>query len=134
MSPGALRVLFVCRENACRSQIAEALARRLGHGRVVAWSAGSQPRGRVDETATQVMAEQGIDLASQRSKGLGQLPPGEWDLVVSLGCGDACPQTPARQRVEWAIPDPAGQPLEVYRQVRDQIEQQVRALISHHGV
>jgi protein-tyrosine-phosphatase len=128
MTRGPLRVLFVCRENACRSQMAEAWARSLCNGQVEAFSAGSQPRGRVDETATQVMAERGIDLALQRSKGLDQLPPGGWDLVVSMGCGDACPQVPARRRAEWAIPDPAGQPLEVYRQVRDQIEQHVRSL------
>ena len=122
--------MFVCVENACRSQIAEAFARHYGGPRVLAASAGSRPRGSVDTTTIAVMAEQGIDLRSQRSKGLEDLPSHAWDAVVTMGCGDACPSLPAKQRLDWQIPNPAGQSLEGYRQIRDLIEQRVQALLD----
>jgi len=134
MSDEPLRVLFVCRENACRSQMAEGLARHLGRGRVHAASAGSRARGRVDETAIRVMAQRGIDLAAQRSKGLDQVPAEGWDVVVGMGCGDACPRVPGAERLEWAIDDPAGQPVETYREVRDAIERHVRALLAARSI
>ena len=105
-----LNVLFVCVENACRSQIAEAFARTLGQGRVRAFSAGSKPRGRVDQTAIDVMREVGIAMDAHASKGLDQLPPVTWDAIVTMGCGDACPSLPAKQRIDWQIPDPARAP------------------------
>ncbi len=125
-----LNILFVCAENACRSQIAEAFARTLGQGRVRAFSAGSKPRGRMDQTAIDVMREVGIAMDAHASKGLDQLPPVTWDAIVTMGCGDACPSLPATQRIDWQIPDPARQPVEFYRQVRRQIEERVRALLS----
>lgn len=125
-----IRILFVCVENACRSQIAEAFARRDGGGWVEAFSAGSRPRGQVDPTAVAVMQEQGLDLRQQTSKGLSDLPRITWDVVVGMGCGDECAVVPAKRHVSWAIPDPARQPVEVYRQVRDVIEEGVKRLLE----
>lgn len=124
------RILFVCRENACRSQMAEGFARELGGGRVEAYSGGSQPRGSVNETAVKVMAERGIDLRTHRLKGLDELPTAEFDCVVTMGCGDDCPWVPTKLLIAWEIPDPSGKPIEVFRQVRDTIEQGVRELLQ----
>lgn len=125
-----LRVLFVCVENACRSQIAEAFARQYGRDRIIAYSAGSRPRGQVDAQATAVMKERGLDLSRQASKGLSDLPQVTWDAIVTMGCGEACPTLPATRRLDWQIPDPARQPLEVYRQVRDTIGASVKQLVE----
>jgi len=128
------RILFVCVENACRSQIAEAFARHYGKGRVAAFSAGSRPRGQVDAGAVAVMRERGLDLSRQNSKGLTELPSVTWDAVVTMGCGDACPNVPAKHRLDWQVPDPARQPPEVYRQVRDVIDGAVKMLLEGLGV
>lgn len=125
--PVKRRLLFVCVENSCRSQIAEGFARALGAD---AFSAGSKPSGKVNETAVALMREKGINLASHRSKSLQELPPEEWDCVVTMGCGDACPTVPAKRRVNWAIPDPKGLPLDEFRRVRDLIEAKVRAIVG----
>ncbi len=123
-------IVFVCVENSCRSQMAEAWARHLGRGRVRAWSAGSRPSGEVNPLARQVMRERGIDLTEAVSKGFEALPEVTWDVVVTMGCGDQCPWLPARARVQWDIPDPKGQPIEVFRRVRDEIERRVRELLE----
>jgi protein-tyrosine-phosphatase len=123
------RVVFVCVANSCRSQMAEAFARALGQGRWEVWSAGSHPSGRVHPLAVQVMAERGFDLSSHRSKGLAELPPQQWDCVVTMGCGDACPTLAARRRIDWDIPDPVGRPIEEARSIRDRIEALVRRLL-----
>jgi len=125
-----IRILFVCVENTCRSQIAEAFAHRDGGGRIQAASAGSRPRGQIDPTAIAVMQEKGLDLRQQTSKGLSDLPRITWDVVVGMGCGDDCAVVPAKRRVSWAIPDPARQPIEVYRQARDVIEESVKRLLE----
>lgn len=125
-----MKLLFVCRENACRSQIAEAFARYYGKEQVETWSAGSTPRGTVDEGAVSVMHEKGIDLTAHTSKGLEALPQIEWDVVVTMGCGDACPAIRTKHRFDWDIPDPKGAPLEFYRQVRDGIEDSIKALLT----
>ena len=126
-----VRIVFVCKENACRSQIAEAFARRYGQGRVEAFSAGSSPRGQVDAMAIAVMKERGFDLTTHASKGVADLPAGVWDVVVGMGCGDdACAVIPAKKRVQWQIPDPARQPIEHYRLVRDAIDQAVQTLLE----
>lgn len=130
MSQQKIRILFVCRENACRSQLAEAFARKYGGEWVEAASAGSTPRGSIDARAKEVMDEWGISLQSQRSKGLGEVGEGPWDTVVGMGCGDACAHVPATHHAEWSIPDPTGMDLAGYRAVRDQIEQQVKALLQ----
>ena len=125
-----MKLLFVCGENACRSQMAEAFARHHGGGRVEAYSAGSKPRGSVDETATVVMREKGVPLSGHTSKGLSVLPSVEWDALITMGCGDACPTLPAKRRIDWNIPDPARQPIEFYRRVRDTIDAAVTQLLQ----
>ncbi|MBI3320186.1 MAG: arsenate reductase ArsC, partial [Candidatus Omnitrophica bacterium] len=122
---GKPTVLFVCVENACRSQMAEAFARRAAGDRLDVSSAGSRPRGQVDPTAISIMRERGLDLSRHSSKGFSELPSITWDVLVTMGCGDACPHIPARTRLDWQIPDPARQPLETYRNVRDLIQEQV---------
>ena len=123
--------LFVCVENSCRSQMAEGFARALGAGRVAAFSAGSRPSGRVHPSAVKFMMERGIDLTAQASKSLEDLPEGTtWDLLVTMGCGDACPHLPAKRRLDWDLPDPKRMGDEGFRQVRDRVEDLVRGLLA----
>ncbi len=124
------KVLFVCVENACRSQIAEGFAKKRGAGVLEAWSAGSRPSGKINETAVGLMLERGIDLTRQRSKGLASLPAMKWDYVVTMGCGDACADLEAGVRLEWDLPNPRDLPLEEFRKVRDEIEARVIRLIQ----
>jgi arsenate reductase len=125
------RLLFVCIENSCRSQMAEGFAAALGRGRVAALSAGSKPSGHVDPRAVRFMAERGIDLSRHRSKGLTDLPSGvTWDWIVTMGCGDACPWLPARHRLDWDLPDPKTLDDAGFRAVRDQMERRVQSLIK----
>jgi protein-tyrosine-phosphatase len=124
------RVLFVCVENSNRSQMAEAFARIDGAGRVEAYSAGSRPSGRVNPRAVEAMRELGYDLSRHASKSLEELPPVEFDAVVSMGCGDACPFVPARRRIEWSIPDPRDMAPAELRSVRDRIRASVAALLD----
>src|SRR5262245_10972612 len=98
------RVLFVCVENSCRSQIAEACTRLHGGGRVEAHSAGSRPSGRVNPKAVESMRELGYDLERHASKSLAEIPDGEYDVAVTMGCGDECPLVRARRREDWGIP------------------------------
>lgn len=123
------RVLFVCVENSNRSQMAEAFARMHGGGAVEALSAGSRPSGRINPKAVRFMAERGYDLAAHGSKSLDNVA-GDFDAVVTMGCGDACPLILARQRIDWALPDPRDMDDEAYRAVRDDIEARVRALLA----
>jgi protein-tyrosine-phosphatase len=125
-----LRLLFVCVENSCRSQMAEGYARALGGDGVEAWSAGSRPSGKVNETAVAMMREDGVDIAGHASKGLGGLPTVLWDAIVTMGCGDACPAVPAKRRIDWALPDPKHLSPDGFRKVRDDIKGLVRALLA----
>ena len=130
MSPRP-RLLFVCVENSCRSQMAEGFAAAFGQGRVEAVSAGSRPSGHLDPRAVRFMAEKSIELRGHRSKGLEELPPGgTWDWIVTMGCGDACPLLPARHRSDWDLPDPKPLDDDGFRAVRDEIERRVRALLA----
>lgn len=129
-----LRLLFVCVENSNRSQMAEAFARALGGPRVEALSAGSRPSGRVNPTAVASMAEVGIDLTAQRSKGLAELPPGPYDAVVTMGCGDACPAVPAALREDWPLPDPRGLTGADFARVRDEVRRRVAGLLARLGL
>ena len=122
------RVLFVCVENANRSQMAEAFARIHGSDAVEARSAGSKPSGVINPKAVRFMAERGYDLAAHGSKSLDEAT-GEFDAVVTMGCGDDCPWVPARIREDWALPDPKHMDDDGYRAVRDEIERRVRALL-----
>lgn len=124
-------LLFVCVENSARSQMAEGFARALGGSGVAAYSAGSRPSGSVHPSAIRFMAEKGIDLGAQRSKGLDDLPPGiTWDWIVTMGCGDACPHLPARHRLDWDLKDPKPLDDDGYRGVRDEIERRVGDLLA----
>ena len=124
------RVLFVCVENANRSQMAEAFARRLGAGRVEAFSAGSRPSGKVNPRAVEFMKELGYDLTKHDSKSLDEFNGQEIDVAVTMGCGDACPMVRAKRREEWNIPDPKESPPEEFRTVRDLIEKKVKELLA----
>lgn len=124
MSETRPKLLFVCVENSCRSQMAEGFARALGAD---AWSAGSRPSGRVNPRAITFMKEKGIDLEVHASKSLEEIPQGTWDGVVTMGCGDACPHVPAKHRLDWDLPDPKHLSDEGFRAVRDRIE----ALVAH---
>ena len=113
------RLLFVCIENACRSQMAEAIARSLLGQRADIHSAGSHPAERVNPLAIAALKEIGLTVANERPKGFDALPSGSFDYVVSMGCGDACPQIPAAQRIEWSIPDPKNHRVRPVRRSRD---------------
>src|SRR5262245_53906889 len=117
----SLKVLFVCVENSCRSQIAEGFARRLAGDNCLVASAGSQPSGQVHPRALSFMKEAGIDISSQRSKGLEEIAGTTWDAVVTMGCGDACPHVPARRRIDWDLPDPKSLSDEEFRRIHDDI-------------
>ena len=123
------RVLFVCVENSCRSQIAEGLARKFGSDVLEPWSAGSKPSGNVNPTAIALMKEKGIDLGIHESKGLSDLPTGSWDYVITMGCGDACPFVPSRAKADWGIPDPKNMPRNEFIKIIDQIETKVLQLV-----
>ena len=110
--------------------MAEAIAKSLAGNQWDVWSAGSSPSGRVHPVAIEMMKELGLDLSGHRSKGLAELLPREWDYVVTMGCGDACPTVPARHRVDWDIPDPVGLPLEEVRRIRDDVIRRVADLLS----
>ena len=129
-----IRILFVCIENSCRSQMAEGFARAIGGERVTAFSAGSRPSGQVDRRAIAFMREAEIDISEQRSKGLDDLPPLQWDYIVTMGCGDACPTLPARHRADWDLPDPKHLDDEGFRGVRDGIEREVRTILRAEGI
>ncbi|QDU20128.1 arsenate reductase ArsC [Urbifossiella limnaea] len=128
------RVLFVCVENANRSQMAEAFARMLGGPAVEAYSSGSRPSGVVNPKAIAAMAELGYDLTKHGSKSLTELPDVPFDFVATMGCGDACPLVRAAVRADWQIPDPKHMPPEEFRAVRDLIRGKVREALESIGV
>jgi arsenate reductase (thioredoxin) len=123
------RILFVCVENSNRSQMAEAFARTHGGMDVIAMSAGSRPSGTINPRAIQFMRERQIDLSAQHSKSLDDVGSDPFDVVVTMGCGDACPWIASTRRLDWALPDPKHLPDEEFRRVRDEIERRVRALL-----
>jgi arsenate reductase (thioredoxin) len=123
------RVLFVCVENSNRSQMAEAFARMLGGEAVEAISAGSRPSGRINPKAIRFMDELGYDLSAHASKSLDEVG-GEFDAVITMGCGDSCPWVAAKRREDWALPDPRDMDDDGYRAVRDRIGARVRELLA----
>ncbi len=121
-------VLFVCVQNAGRSQMAEALFRLAAEGRHEARSAGSSPAEHVHPEVVSAMEELGVDLSARVPHRL-ERADAEWaDVVVTMGCGDACPYIPGKRYVDWELPDPAGKPLAEVRSIRDEIEDRVREL------
>ena len=127
------RVLFVCVENANRSQMAEAFARMLAGPSVEAFSAGSRPSGQVNPKAVASMRELGYDLSAHGSNSLDDLPDVEFDFVATMGCGDACPMVKATQRADWSIPDPKHLAPDDFRGVRDLIRDKVRTALLALG-
>lgn len=124
------RVLFVCVENACRSQMAAGFARMLGGSRIDAHSAGSAPAAAVNPRAIAVMAERGCDIAGGVPQSLDAYRGQAFDVLVTMGCGDACPWLPAHRREDWALPDPKHLDDAGFRAVRDDIERRVRILLD----
>ena len=124
------RMLFVCVENANRSQMAEAFARILGGESIEAYSAGSKPSGKVNPKAIEAMRELGYDLSVHGSKSLDELPDVSFDFVATMGCGDACPMVRARHRADWSIPDPKDLLADEFRVVRDLIRDKVQAALD----
>ncbi|MGX1615306.1 arsenate reductase ArsC [Micromonospora chalcea] len=126
-------VLFVCVHNAGRSQMAAAWLRHLAGDAVDVRSAGSEPADRINPVAVEAMREVGIDLTGQTPARLTWDAAQASDVIVTMGCGDACPVFPGRRYEDWKLTDPAGQPLDVVRGVRDKIRAQVEALLAGLG-
>ncbi|MCJ7662992.1 MAG: NAD(P)H-dependent oxidoreductase [Desulfobacterales bacterium] len=126
------RALFLCRENAGRSQMAEAFLQYYGGDRFEAQSAGDQPASEINPLAIEAMAEQGIDLAFRRPRGMDQIEGKgrPFDLIVQMGCEQGCPVTPGNRVENWELEDPAGKPLKFMRLIRDEMERRVKALIA----
>jgi protein-tyrosine-phosphatase len=123
-------VLFVCVHNAGRSQMAAALLDHHAKGKVVVRSAGSDPADRLNPAVVAVMAEWGIDLSRELPKLLTDQAVRAADVVVTMGCGDACPVYPGKRYEDWELPDPAGKPVEQVRPIRDQIDARVQQLLT----
>lgn len=122
--------LFVCLHNAGRSQMSQALFERAAAGRHTALSAGSTPAERVHPEVLEVMRELGIDLSDRKPQLLTAELARKADVIVTMGCGDACPYIPGKQYIDWELPDPKGSPLEEVRALRDDIQRRVTALIT----
>lgn len=129
----APEVLFVCVHNAGRSQMAAALLDYHAQGRVHVRSAGSAPTSEINPAVRAAMAELGLDLSKELPKRLTDEAVRAADVVITMGCGDACPIYPGKRYLDWSLPDPAGQPLNVVRGIRDQIDAYVRDLLGEIG-
>jgi arsenate reductase (thioredoxin) len=126
------KVLFVCVENSNRSQMSQAFAKIHGGDRIEAYSAGSKPSGKINPKAVAAMKELGYDLSTHTSKSLQEVEPyTPFDAVVTMGCGDACPWMPAKQFIDWTIPDPHDMNEEDFRKVRDGIGEKVKELVNN---
>jgi protein-tyrosine-phosphatase len=123
-------VLFVCVHNAGRSQMAAALLHHHAAGRVTVRSAGSAPADEVNPAVVAVMAEVGINVAREFPKRLTTDAVEAADVVITMGCGDACPVFPGKRYLDWQLDDPAGLPLEAVRPIRDEIDRRVRTLLA----
>jgi arsenate reductase len=125
-------ILFVCLHNAGRSQMSQALFEHSAQGRHVALSAGSvaDPDGRVHPEVVEVMAELGLDLSDRRPARLTRELAEQADIVVTMGCGDACPYLPGKRYIDWELPDPKGRPIDEVRATRDEIARRVQALVD----
>lgn len=123
-------VVFLCVHNAGRSQMAAGWLRHLAGDRVEVFSGGSEPASAINRVAVEAMAEVGIDIGAESAKEWSDDTIRAADVVVTMGCGDACPVYPGKRYEDWELTDPAGQPIEVVREVRDEIEQRVRNLMA----
>jgi protein-tyrosine-phosphatase len=127
-------VLFVCVHNAGRSQMGAAFLTHLGGGRVEVRSAGSAPADVVNPAVVKAMAEVGIDISAETPKVLTTEAVRTSDVVITMGCGDACPVFPGKRYLDWQLEDPAGQGVDAVRPIRDEIEQRVRRLLAELGI
>ncbi len=132
--PGKPGVLFVCVHNAGRSQMAAGFLRHLAGDAVEVRSAGSLPGDRVNPAAVAAMAEVGIDISGQQPKVLTPEAVEASDVVITMGCGDACPVFPGTRYLDWELEDPAGKGVESVRPIRDDIERRIRGLLAELGV
>ena len=123
-------VLFLCVHNAGRSQMAAGWLRHLSQGSIGVFTGGSDPAGVVNDMAVAAMGEVGIDIAGEQPKPWTDGEVRRADVIVSMGCGDACPVYPGKRYLDWDLTDPAGQSIDVVREVRDDIEQRVRGLMA----
>jgi arsenate reductase (thioredoxin) len=126
-------VLFVCVHNAGRSQMAAALLKHHADGRVLVRSAGSQPAGEINPVVVEALGELGLDTGGELPKPLEDAVVRASDVVITMGCGDACPIYPGKRYEDWELDDPAGQPLPVVRRIRDEIDARVRRLLEELG-
>ena len=133
MSKEKKKILFVCVENARRSQMAEGFAKAFGQGKLEVYSAGSRPSLEIDPLVIEVMKEKRIDLTAKRPKGLNDLPPIEMDYLITMGCEEVCPAVLAKKIIEWKIPDPKGKSIDFFREVRDIIEGKLKSLLEEIG-
>jgi arsenate reductase (thioredoxin) len=126
------RILFVCVENAGRSQMAEAFANHYGGEKVIAASAGTVPAEHVNSTVVSVMREKGLDISRNHPAKLDLGKAKSADVIITMGCSveEVCPAPLLRNSVDWVLPDPKGQPVEKVREIRDEIERRVRQLLS----
>ncbi len=124
------KILFVCVENSCRSQMAEGFTRMHGSGIIEVYSSGSNPSGMVNPKAIASMGDIGYDLSVHQSMGLDEVPAVEYDYAITMGCGDECPTVKARHREDWGIPDPKYMGPEEFGKIRDLIESKVKELLS----
>jgi protein-tyrosine-phosphatase len=127
-------VLFVCVHNAGRSQMAAGWLRHLSGGAVEVRSAGSMPADQINPTAVEAMLEEGIDIRAEQPKVLTTEAVQASDVVVTMGCGDACPIFPGKRYEDWALDDPAGQGIEAVRPIRDEIKTRITQLLAELGV
>jgi protein-tyrosine-phosphatase len=128
--PDAPTVLFLCVHNAGRSQMALGWFNHLAGDRAIAWSGGSEPASEINPAAEAAMAEVGIDITGEHPKPWTDEIVRAADVVITMGCGDACPFYPGKRYEDWELDDPAGQGVEAVRPIRDEIEQRVRALLA----
>ncbi|MFD7078760.1 arsenate reductase ArsC [Streptomyces sp. NPDC059918] len=133
-TPTVPSVLFVCVHNAGRSQMAAAFLTHLAGDRAQVRSAGSAPADTVNEAVVAAMAEVGIDISAETPKVLTVEAVQSSDVVITMGCGDACPYFPGKRYLDWKLEDPAGQGVAAVRPIRDQIERRIRGLLAELGI
>ena len=124
------KVLFVCVENSCRSQMAEALGKIHGEGVIECYSSGSRPSGVVNPKAIAALKDLDYDMSTHESKSLDEIPQIEYDYVITMGCGDECPYVRAKHREDWQIPDPKHMDRDEFCSVRDMIQNRVIKLVK----
>ncbi len=125
-----LKLLFVCVENARRSQMAAGFAETFGQEKLEVYSAGSRPSSAIDPLVINVMKEKGIDLSAKQPKSLNDFPPVEMDYLITMGCEETCPAVLTKKIIEWKITDPKGKSIDTFREVRDLIEDKVKGFIK----